>query len=62
VVAGVLVREGDVVQAGHVLTVLESMKMENELRAPGDGVVREVLVAAEDEVDLNQVLIVFEVT
>jgi biotin carboxyl carrier protein len=61
VVVRVLVQEGDAAEAGQILAVLESMKMENELRAPGAGIVREVKVAVEDEVNQTQVLIVFEV-
>jgi pyruvate carboxylase subunit B len=36
---------GDPVGAGTGLVVLEAMKMENEIRSPGPGVVRSVLVA-----------------
>lgn len=38
----VLVRPGDVVTARQGLVVVEAMKMENELRAPREGTVREV--------------------
>jgi biotin carboxyl carrier protein len=37
-----LVRVGDAVEAGQGLIVVEAMKMENELRAPGPGTVREI--------------------
>jgi len=43
-VVRVLVREGDEVEAGRGLVVLEAMKMENELKAPGAGTVRTVHV------------------
>ena len=41
-VVRVLVAVGDKVTAGQAVVIVEAMKMENELRAPKDGVVREV--------------------
>lgn len=38
------VAEGQSVQAGAGLVVLEAMKMENEIRVPVDGVIRKILV------------------
>jgi len=38
----VLVRPGDAVTADQGLLVIEAMKMQNEIRAPGIGIVREV--------------------
>jgi biotin carboxyl carrier protein len=38
----VLVKEGDSVQEGQGLVVVEAMKMENELRSPKAGVVKEL--------------------
>jgi len=37
-----LVKVGDAVEAGQGVIVVEAMKMENELRAPGPGTVREI--------------------
>jgi biotin carboxyl carrier protein len=48
------------VSAGDLLLVLESMKMENELRAPQDGVIQAVNVTAGDMVHGDQVLLVVE--
>lgn len=53
----VLVTEGAVVQVGDKVVILESMKMENELRASREGVVHQVLVAAGDNVEKNQTLV-----
>ena len=39
------VKEGDAVKAGDVLVVIEAMKMENEVCAPSDGVVKQIAVA-----------------
>ena len=46
VVVEVLVAEGEGVEAGQALVILEAMKMQNEIRAKGRGVVREVHVEA----------------
>jgi biotin carboxyl carrier protein len=56
----VLVKEGDEVQEGDVLCVLEAMKMENELRASKSGVVKEVTVEPGSDVEMGEVLVVVE--
>jgi biotin carboxyl carrier protein len=50
--------EGQHVHKGDKVVILESMKMENELRAPRDGVVKRVMVAAGQSVEKDQVLAV----
>ncbi len=50
VVVAIPVSEGDEVQAGDVVAVTESMKMESSLTAPVHGRVREVLVSANTHV------------
>ncbi len=54
------VREGQKVKKGDVLLVLEAMKMENELKAAGDVIVKQILVEEKMSVDKNQVLVKFE--
>ena len=44
-IISIKVKAGDVVKAGDILLVVESMKIENEIPAPRDGQVREVFVA-----------------
>lgn len=56
----VQVSEGDRVQAGDVLVILESMKMEIPLLAPRDGVVREVRVQPGSPVRAGQRVVVLE--
>ena len=51
---------GDEVAAGDVLMVLEAMKMQHSITATYDGVVRELRVAADDQVDVGTLLIVVE--
>ena len=56
----VLETRGDVgcaLQAGEILIVLESMKMQIELRCPQNGVIQALHVAAHDHVTQGQVLV-----
>ena len=46
--------------AGQTLLVVEAMKMQNELRAPRDGVVERVAVGEGETIDLGDVLVVLE--
>jgi acetyl-CoA carboxylase carboxyltransferase component len=52
---------GCVVAAGTTLVVVESMKMEYPVLAPGDGRVEAVLVSPGDSVEKGQPLVTFEV-
>jgi biotin carboxyl carrier protein len=56
----VLVKPGDHVAARQGLAVIEAMKMENELRAPGDGVVREVRTVEGASVEAGTILVILE--
>ena len=56
-VVAVPVEEGQKVQKGDDLIILESMKMQNELKAPRDGTISRIRVGAGDSVDQNQVLL-----
>jgi len=53
----VAVTAGQQVQAGEILIIVEAMKMENELRAPREGVVQATHVAPGDSVDKGQLLV-----
>ncbi|MDN5857885.1 MAG: biotin/lipoyl-binding protein [Pseudonocardia sp.] len=50
-VVAIPVVEGDPVEAGDVVAVVESMKLETALRAPVSGRVQEILVAANTQVE-----------
>ena len=52
----VAVAEGDAVEAGAVLAVVEAMKMENEILAPRAGVVAGVAVAPGQPVQAGQAI------
>jgi glutaconyl-CoA decarboxylase len=54
----VLVQAGDRVKAGDTVVKLEAMKMENDVKAARDGVVREVRVAKGSNVSVGEVLLV----
>jgi biotin carboxyl carrier protein len=56
-IVAVPVTEGQSVRQGEAVCVLESMKMENELKAPRDGVVSRVHVAKGDRVEQNKALV-----
>lgn len=53
-VVGVPIEEGQSVSAGQNLIILESMKMQNELKAPRDGVITRLRVRAGDRVEQNE--------
>jgi biotin carboxyl carrier protein len=56
-IAAVLCNEGDAVEAGQTLVILESMKMQNELKAPRAGTVQRVSVTSGQTVEQRKVLI-----
>ena len=51
------VAEGDVVQAGQGVVIVEAMKMENELASEADAVVARVLVSEGQAVEKDEVLV-----
>lgn len=59
-VRSVTVGVGDSVIARQGVVILEAMKMENELRVPRVGVVKEVRVKPGDKVDQGQVLLIIK--
>ena len=57
-VVSIKVAVGDVVKQGDVLLILEAMKMENEIKSPADGVVKEIPVAEGARVAEGEVMVV----
>ena len=56
-VKAIFVGQGDRVEAGQRMAVMEAMKMEHTLTAPRDGVVAEVLVTEGAQVEAQAALI-----
>jgi len=59
-VLDIFVNIGDEVKEGENLVVLEAMKMENNLKSPIDGIIKEIKCKKSKAVDKNAILIVFE--
>lgn len=58
-IVAIKVTPGQEVKKGDPLLILEAMKMENILKSPGDGQVKSIQVNLRDNVEKNQVLILF---
>ncbi len=56
-VVAIFVEEGQEIQKGQVLMILESMKMQNELKAPRGGTVGELRVKPGKSVEQRQALL-----
>ncbi len=59
-VVRVAVTVGETIAAGDLLLILEAMKMENEVRSPRGGTIKEVRVAAGDRVSQGEPMVVME--
>ena len=59
-VLSVDVADGDTVEAGQRVLVVEAMKMQNELRSPRAGTVRGITIGPGQTVELGDVLLVVE--
>ncbi|MBN2429892.1 MAG: biotin/lipoyl-binding protein [Acidobacteria bacterium] len=53
----VFIKEGDKVQAGQDLVLMEAMKMENHIQAPHNGTVKKLFVKKDDNVMEGDVLV-----
>ena len=60
VILNVKVTQGQAVKKGDVLIILEAMKMENEISAPKDGTVAQIVTAKGANVDTGAPLIVLQ--
>lgn len=56
-VLDILVEEGQPINKGDNLLILEAMKMENIIKAGGSGIVKSIKVNKKDAVEKNQLLI-----
>jgi propionyl-CoA carboxylase alpha chain len=60
VIVSILVNEGDEVQDGQALAVVEAMKMENTLRAEKKGIIAKINAAAGDNLAVDEIIMEFE--
>ncbi len=59
-IVSIQVQVGDIIKKGDSLLILEAMKMENVLKATGEGKIKNIKVNSRQNVEKNQVLIEFE--
>lgn len=59
-IVDILVHEGDSIEENQTLLHLEAMKMENEVRSPIKGIIKEIKVKPRDAVEINAVMMVVE--
>ncbi len=59
-VVEIFVKQGEEVDAGHVMLVIEAMKMKNSIRSTRSGKIAEILVAVGQTVAHKQPLVRFE--
>jgi len=58
-ILGISVTIGDTVSKGDTLLILEAMKMENSIKSPTDGVIKNIAVKKGETVEKNQVILNF---
>ncbi len=56
----ILVNEGDTINEGDTVAVIESMKMEVEVRSPKSGIVKRILVKNGSYINIGQPIILLE--
>ena len=54
------VKEGDTVQEGDTLCILESMKMENPILAPVSGTIAKIGITADQSVKPGDMMVIIE--
>ena len=59
-VVKILVQENQPVEKGQTIAIVEAMKMENEIHAPIDGIVKKIFVKPGDQVNPDDALIRIE--
>jgi biotin carboxyl carrier protein len=60
VVVRIKVEVGQTISAGDTVMILESMKMENNIVAPKDGVIQKILVKEGQDIPEHEVIMEYE--
>ncbi len=53
----IIAKEGDQIKKGDAILVLEAMKMENVIKADGEGIIKKICVSEKQAVEKNTVLV-----
>ena len=59
-VVRILVEQGAEIKQGEGVIVVEAMKMQNEMKAPKDGIIKEIRVAEGATVNAGDILVIIE--
>ena len=59
-IVDILVEPGQAIEKGSQILILEAMKMENVLKAEGEGIIKSIEITKGDAVDKGQILIEME--
>ena len=60
IIIKITVKVGEKVNEGDVIAILESMKMENDIKSPISGEVKGIFVNEDDTVNLDDILMVIK--
>ena len=60
VISEILVKDGELVEKGQTLLIIEAMKVMNPITAPADGTVKQIFVQNAQPVEFGEVLVVIE--
>ena len=59
-IINILVNEGEWVNNGQILVMLEAMKMQNQIRSPRKGTIKSIKIVKDQSVKLGDILLTFE--
>jgi len=59
-IINILVNEGEWVNKSQILVMLEAMKMQNQIRSPRKGTIKNIKIVKDQSVKLGDILLTFE--